>query len=175
MANKEFIQVCLDEKLKNEAAEVFENLGIDMSTAIRMFLKVVVADKKLPFQTLLPRKKVDKESMSLASKACEDLAEITRQIPLGRVANNKDILEFFEKTYPERKMYPRLLTAEQLDYVPWWRIVSVEGALTRYSGLKLSQQLELLENEGVSVVYDDDNECYVVEDLAETMFTDFKA
>jgi len=175
MENNETIQINVSEKLKKDATGIFNVMGIDMQTAVIMFLKVVVADRKLPFKANLPNKRIEKEKMCLASKICEELVEIMRQIPQGMVANNKDILEFLKKAHPERKIYPRILTAEQLNYVPWWRIVSVEGALTEYSGLKLSQQVELLENEGVSVVYDDDHECYVVEDLVEKMFTDFKA
>ena len=44
------LQVRLDENLKNEAAEIFENLGIDIPTAIRIFFKRAVAEKGIPFE-----------------------------------------------------------------------------------------------------------------------------
>ncbi|MDO5329400.1 MAG: type II toxin-antitoxin system RelB/DinJ family antitoxin [Coriobacteriia bacterium] len=44
------IQVRIDDKLKKEAVEVFENLGMDLSTAIRVFLKRSVIEKGVPFE-----------------------------------------------------------------------------------------------------------------------------
>ena len=43
------IQVRVDDKLKADANKVFEEVGIDMSTAIRMFLKRCVYAQWLPF------------------------------------------------------------------------------------------------------------------------------
>ena len=48
------LQVRLEESLKNEAAQIFESLGIDTSTAIRMFLKRAVMDRGIPFSMTLP-------------------------------------------------------------------------------------------------------------------------
>ena len=44
------IQVRVDEKLKKEADLIFEDLGLDVPTAIRLFLKKVVASKSIPFE-----------------------------------------------------------------------------------------------------------------------------
>lgn len=49
------LQVRIDEKLKEEAAEVFDKLGIDISTAVRMFLKRSVLDNGIPFRMTLPK------------------------------------------------------------------------------------------------------------------------
>ena len=46
---KSSVQVRLDESLKKEAETVFENLGVDAPTAIRMFFKKVVATRSIPF------------------------------------------------------------------------------------------------------------------------------
>ena len=48
------LQVRVDEELKNEAAELFENLGIDIPTAIRIFFKRAVAEKGIPFELREP-------------------------------------------------------------------------------------------------------------------------
>jgi DNA-damage-inducible protein J len=48
------LQVRLDENLKNEAAEIFESLGIDIPTAIRIFFKRAVAEKGIPFELREP-------------------------------------------------------------------------------------------------------------------------
>lgn len=45
------LQVRIDDDLKNQAMMVFDQLGIDLSTAIRMFLKKSVAVNGIPFET----------------------------------------------------------------------------------------------------------------------------
>ncbi len=43
------VQVRVDEKLKAEVSEIYENFGIDLPTAIRIFFKKSVSVKGLPF------------------------------------------------------------------------------------------------------------------------------
>ena len=47
------VQVRVDDDLKNQASVIFNELGIDLSTAIRMFLKKTVLEKGIPFDTKL--------------------------------------------------------------------------------------------------------------------------
>ena len=49
------LQVRVDESLKSEASTIYENLGIDLSTAVRMFLKRSVLENGIPFEMKLPR------------------------------------------------------------------------------------------------------------------------
>lgn len=49
------LQVRVDDSLKDEATQVFEDLGIDISTAVRMFLKRAVMENGIPFRMTLPR------------------------------------------------------------------------------------------------------------------------
>ena len=48
-------QIRIDEDLKNQAAAIFEELGLDLPTAIRMFLKRTVQQNGIPFSMTLPR------------------------------------------------------------------------------------------------------------------------
>ena len=48
-ANMGVLQVRVDDELKKQATEIFNELGIDLSTAVRMFLKKAVLEKGLPF------------------------------------------------------------------------------------------------------------------------------
>lgn len=48
------IQVRVDDEVKNQAARVYEALGLDLSTAIRMFLKRSILVNGVPFQMTLP-------------------------------------------------------------------------------------------------------------------------
>jgi addiction module RelB/DinJ family antitoxin len=43
------IQIRIDEKTKDEANKIFNNLGIDMTTAIKLFLKQISIKKAFPF------------------------------------------------------------------------------------------------------------------------------
>ena len=52
MAN---IQLRLDDELKNKADELFKDLGLDTTTAIRMFLTQAVSSNGIPFE--IKRKK----------------------------------------------------------------------------------------------------------------------
>jgi len=47
------IAVRVDDKLKKDATEVFNDLGLDMSTAVKLFLKQSVLTKSIPFDVKL--------------------------------------------------------------------------------------------------------------------------
>ena len=49
------LQVRVEDSLKEDAGRVFEALGIDTSTAVRMFLKRAVMDNGIPFRMTLPK------------------------------------------------------------------------------------------------------------------------
>ncbi len=48
-----FIQIRIDDTLKNQATILFDELGIDLSTAIRLFLKKSLQVGGLPFDVRL--------------------------------------------------------------------------------------------------------------------------
>lgn len=45
------LQIRVDEELKNQANAVYNEIGIDLSTAVRMFLKKSVLEGGIPFDT----------------------------------------------------------------------------------------------------------------------------
>ena len=53
------LQIRVDEELKNQANAIYNELGIDLSTAVRMFLKKSVIEGGIPFDT-----KVDQLTLS---------------------------------------------------------------------------------------------------------------
>ena len=57
MATSTMIHVRIDEKIKKEAAETLEDMGLSVSDAVRVFLKRVVAEKQLPFSLKVPSAK----------------------------------------------------------------------------------------------------------------------
>ena len=49
MAKKVSTNITLDPDLKKEAIELFSDLGLDLTTAITLFLKQAVIHQRLPF------------------------------------------------------------------------------------------------------------------------------
>ena len=45
------LQVRVDDELKNQATAIFEEMGMDLSTAVRMFLKRSIIEGGIPFAT----------------------------------------------------------------------------------------------------------------------------
>lgn len=53
------LQIRIDEDLKNQATALYESMGIDLSTAVRMFLKKSVAVQGVPFELRNEQKKAE--------------------------------------------------------------------------------------------------------------------
>ena len=53
------IQIRIEEDLKNKATEIFNSLGLDISTAIRLFLKKSVIDGGIPFELKVSKTQID--------------------------------------------------------------------------------------------------------------------
>lgn len=62
------IQFRVDDELKQEAIAVYDRIGIDLSTAIRMFLKRSVAENGIPFPTKFPKQLTKSEVNALLGK-----------------------------------------------------------------------------------------------------------
>ena len=65
-----FLQLKMDEELQNAAVKVYENLWLDLSTAIKMFLKRSVLANGVPFTMTLPKKNYKAERTSEQCKNC---------------------------------------------------------------------------------------------------------
>ena len=60
------VQFRVDDDLKNEATKIYEELGIDLSTAMRMFLKRSVIVNGIPFSMVVPKDEYNaSEALSL--------------------------------------------------------------------------------------------------------------
>ena len=74
------LQVRMDEDLKNEASELFEKLGLDIPTAIRIFFKRAVTEKGIPFELREPSAVYD------ANPGWKAFMELRRQAQRGPAA-----------------------------------------------------------------------------------------
>ena len=52
--NRTTVRARIDERVKKEAAQVLENMGLSVSAAIRMMLVRVAAEKAMPFEVKVP-------------------------------------------------------------------------------------------------------------------------
>ena len=63
MAHNSVVQVRVDEQFKKEADALFASLGLDTSTAIRIFLKQALLANGLPFQVSLTPNAITRSAM----------------------------------------------------------------------------------------------------------------
>jgi addiction module RelB/DinJ family antitoxin len=50
MINNEQIQIRIDTATKREAKKILDNLGIDMSSAVKLFFRQIINARNLPFE-----------------------------------------------------------------------------------------------------------------------------
>ena len=72
------IQVRIDNDLKTKANQIFSDLGLDISSAIRMFLKRSVLENGIPFSMVLPLDQNILNSKSL--RALADINDTTKKV-----------------------------------------------------------------------------------------------
>ncbi|MCD8337136.1 MAG: type II toxin-antitoxin system RelB/DinJ family antitoxin [Lachnospiraceae bacterium] len=73
MAEQSLVQVRVDKSLKEEVSDIYETLGMDLPTAIRMFLTRSKMVRGIPFETTLPKEMVTR------TEALEAFEELRRQ------------------------------------------------------------------------------------------------
>ena len=91
------LQIRIDDELKKQASTLFDELGLDLSTAVRMFLKKAVLEKGLPFDAKIDagglRMLAALEEMQKKSKENGNseitLDEINEEIRLAREERKK--------------------------------------------------------------------------------------
>ena len=69
------IQIRIDAKTKNEAKKVLENIGLDLSSAIRLFFRQLIIARNLPYEIR------DENGFSL--KKAQELRESVAQAKNG--------------------------------------------------------------------------------------------
>lgn len=75
------VQVRMDESLRADASSIAEQLGLDLPTAIRVFLKKMVAERAVPFSLSLPPER------GTAEDGLSAMAELGRQAAANGIAD----------------------------------------------------------------------------------------
>lgn len=83
------IQIRVDTKLKGHVTEIFDKIGIDIPTAVRMFFKATVREQGLPFGTNV----ADQVSQDIAHDEAENLMHFFKNLvmyepPITAVEDN---------------------------------------------------------------------------------------
>lgn len=170
MAESTFVQLRIDNNLKQDAMDVLDEIGIDMPTAIRMFLKRVVLERRIPFDTQLPARDHDTNSETAQHKNIRveyipaspatmvsesEYFEALCKVPAGMVIRRDDILEYLKKKHNANRveiLHDRPLSCEEITEIPFWREVSVRGFLQDSSLCSRNRQETMLKAEGLPVV-----------------------
>ena len=87
------IAVRVDDDLKKEATEIFNELGLDMSTAVKLFLKQSVLTKSIPFKLALDE--YSKEEVEQAKKDIQKLVKEKSEVVRLDFNKQEDIDKFF--------------------------------------------------------------------------------
>ena len=80
-------QVRIDENLKKQATELFSQLGMDMSSAMNIFLRQCVMRGGLPFDVVVPQYK------SEVIEAMEEAKRISKDPKTKRYSSFSDAME----------------------------------------------------------------------------------
>ncbi|HFI0302711.1 TPA: type II toxin-antitoxin system RelB/DinJ family antitoxin [Streptococcus suis] len=92
------VVVRVDDKLKEEAVELFQDLGLDMSTAVKMFLIQSVKTQSIPFEI--------KNSSVISDDEFQRMVELKSKGILVSAENPKSITEFFgDEDFSEYEEY----------------------------------------------------------------------
>lgn len=83
------IAVRVDDQLKKEATALFNELGLDMSTAVKLFLKQSVLTKSIPFKLALDE--YSKEEVEQAKKDIKKLVKEKSEV-VNLDFNEQDII-----------------------------------------------------------------------------------
>ena len=87
----------LDEDMKNQASDVFEHLGLDLPTAIRIFLKRSIAVDGMPFELKNNRSEWDKMPCNWTVDELKEQVRLSlNDIKNGRTISSEEFDSFLE-------------------------------------------------------------------------------
>jgi addiction module RelB/DinJ family antitoxin len=170
MAEQTFIQVRIDNTLKQSATDILSELGMDMPNAIRMFLKRIVIERGLPFDVKLPNAQDETASIDSPTLKKPDVLmpahpakiipmqeyiDLLCNIPIGKITRMVDIESYLEKLYGVAHVQIEFtVNADNplWEGIPIWREVSTRGMLQDTRHCSRDRQEEMLRKEGHSIV-----------------------
>ena len=83
------LQTRVDTEMKSEAEALFESLGLDITTAIRLFLRQSINQQRIPFDIVPPKYNFTEETLS----AIEEARRISKDPTVKSYSSSKDLFE----------------------------------------------------------------------------------
>ena len=83
------LQTRVDSEMKSEAESLFESLGLDITTAIRLFLRQSINQQRIPFDIVPPKYNFTEETLS----AIEEARRISKDPTEKSYSSAKDLFE----------------------------------------------------------------------------------
>ena len=83
------LQTRVDTKTKQEAESLFESLGLDTTTAIRLFLKQAINQHCIPFDIVPPQEQFSDYTL----EAIEEAKRISRDSSVKSYSSAKELFE----------------------------------------------------------------------------------
>ena len=155
------LQVRVEEDLKRDAMKVLDKIGIDMPTAIRVFLKRIVAEDGIPFNITLPKDRKGTKGVVTYIPAkpakqvqYEEFLDLVAKVPQGYITRYDDICDCLCRKYKAERVEFVHGTEDwrRCQEVPLWRVVSTRGVLSNSKLMSRELQQCRLEREGLTIV-----------------------
>lgn len=83
------LQTRVDVDTKKKAEELFDSLGLDTTTAIRLFLKQSINQQRIPFEIVLPQERFSEQTLA----AIEEAKKISRDPAVKSYSSAKELLK----------------------------------------------------------------------------------
>ena len=83
------LQTRVDAQTKQEAETLFDSLGLDITTAIRLFLRQAINQQKIPFDIVPPKYNFNEETLS----AIEEARKISRDTSVKSYSSARELFE----------------------------------------------------------------------------------
>ena len=99
MARTANIFVRVEPKIKEQAEEVLEQLGIPMSNAVGLFLRQVVLQRGIPFEMKLPQKKPLSVEQLSEERFNAEIEKDMADFKIGKVISAEQVSDRMSKNY----------------------------------------------------------------------------
>ncbi len=83
------LQTRVDTETKLEAESLFDSLGLDITTAIRLFLRQAINQQRIPFDIVPPKYNFSEETLA----AIEEARRISKDSSVKSYSSAKDLFE----------------------------------------------------------------------------------
>lgn len=159
---KQQFSIMIDEKLKTETEAIFERLGLDMPTAINIFLHKVVAEGGIPFSMTLPGEPTQE---TLSTKHLEnDDGKWLEEVPISPYPINRSRLaDMINMVY----YYTHNIGKKIVSHNDVWKVFRDGGFITYDS---VSESKCILSEEGAKMLELKNSKNFLIKEQGQRYF-----